>query len=201
MKVKKQRNDRSKMIVDINTQGIIVRKAIGHWVLFTCASLLISGIIHFCRNPFGSWEDNAIEGLKSFAPVLATLACLGPVFVYDFLRLSNRIFGPIPRIRRMIRTLADGGEVNLLKTRKDDSHAELISDINLLVQMIIDTRVVRVPEESQASPTPVKSSDVDESLARDVQTLLQLLRASQVSPQIVPSVSPQDPSTVHGSRY
>ncbi|MEM9940925.1 MAG: hypothetical protein AAF939_05005 [Planctomycetota bacterium] len=151
---------RTQMITDVKTQGIIVRKTLLHWTIFTLSSLMISVIIQFCNNPFDTFSNNFVKAIRTFAPVMLTLICVGPIFIFDFLKLSNRIFGPIPRIRNKIRALAKGEFVSQLKTREDDTHLDLVEDINLLIQMIQVSRVPESPTEpaTHAQIQPVASA-------------------------------------------
>ena len=135
-----RRMSRSKLIIDLKTQGQIIRMATMHWVVFCLTSITLATFVQYCSNPFEGVYANVIAGLRSFAPAIFVAICLCPVFVFDFLKLSNRIFGPIPRFRSMIKTMQAGGEVEPLQTREDDIHADLIADVNGLVDLVSEMR-------------------------------------------------------------
>lgn len=149
-----RKETRSKLIIDLRTQGQIIRMAAMHWIIFCVTSVALAVFVHYCSNPFAGVYANFINGLKSFAPVVFVAVCLCPVFVYDFLKLSNRIFGPVPRFHSMIKTMRAGEEVEPLQTRKDDIHADLIADVNGLIALVSEGRkALRSRDKVEASET------------------------------------------------
>ncbi|MFN3189508.1 MAG: hypothetical protein ACE361_03210 [Aureliella sp.] len=165
-------NRRTKLIANFATDGIMVRKAIIHWTVFTLVAFLISGGIQFCSNPFASLDENLLTSARTFAPVLLTLVCLGPVFVYDLLKASNRIFGPIPRIQQIIRQLQQGEKVELLKVRDNDIHGELVTDINALIELVQgQARGEEIQDAEESAETFGAEADGEQRVLCEIQEL------------------------------
>ena len=61
-----------------------------------------------------------------------------PIVAYDCIRFSNRIAGPIWRVRQTIRDINDGEPVRMITLRKDDYCNELADEVNRLVEKRID---------------------------------------------------------------
>lgn len=57
--------------------------------------------------------------------MLVAMLCLIPIFVQDTLILSNRIAGPICRLRSTIKRIGDGESVPPLAFRKNDMWDDL----------------------------------------------------------------------------
>ena len=134
---------RKALLVDKKAQGTIIWRCTAHWFVFIAASGFIAFIVQVCMNPFAGLQANAGDAFRSFAPVLITLAAFLPVFVYDYLKLSHRIFGPVFRIRGMLKQLETSEHIEPLKVRENDTHAELVEDLNALVKMVNEYRVER----------------------------------------------------------
>ena len=65
---------------------------------------------------------------------------LGPLMIYDMLRITNRVAGPIFAMRRQIQALLNGEEGRALKFRNDDYWDKLATEFNALRQEIVDMR-------------------------------------------------------------
>ena len=78
-----------------------------------------------------------------------------PVALIDMARMSNRFAGPILRLRRAVRDLADGREVEPIKFRDHDYWGDFAEDFNRVV--------ARMNESSKAVSTPTSESQQSES--------------------------------------
>ena len=65
--------------------------------------------------------------IVDYAPLLAILAgtFLAAAFLYDSLKLTHRLVGPVLRFKRVMQTIADGGEVSLVRLRRGDMFTEV----------------------------------------------------------------------------
>lgn len=138
-------------------RDLVVRCSL-HWLVFSAATVVIAGLLAYCMDPFQSAEGLLNTAIRSSAPTFLALAALLPVFVYDYVKLSNRIFGPVRRIRGLVKTLAEGGDVDRINLRKGDSHTELATDMNTLLDSINGLRgevreLVDQPKRSE-EPSP-----------------------------------------------
>jgi hypothetical protein len=66
-------------------------------------------------------------------PVLISVFLI-PIVVWDSYRFSNRIAGPIPRINRQLRRMADNEPVELLQIRENDLCHELVHNVNEVIR-------------------------------------------------------------------
>ena len=149
------KSTRKALLVDKKSQGMIIWRCTAHWFLFVAAASFIAFIVQVCMNPFAGLKVNAGDAFRSFAPTLITLAAFLPVFVYDYLKLSHRIFGPVFRIRAMLKQLETEEQIEPLKVRENDSHAELVEDLNALVKMVNDYKAESVKSEEPELATTV----------------------------------------------
>ena len=80
-------------VVDRKVQGALAWRVIFHF----CAFILMGGILgmamQLLSDPFQSFGDHCQNFWRNSGPQLAVLVLLLPVFVYDTIKLSNRIAG------------------------------------------------------------------------------------------------------------
>jgi len=104
-------------------------------IQFFTASLNHPGTV--LSEVFFSLADEAIYWVPGFL-------LLGPLMVYDMLRITNRVAGPIFVMRREMRKLIHGESGRNLKFRNDDYWDSLAADFNQIRQELI-----RLREENQ----------------------------------------------------
>ncbi len=68
------------------------------------------------------------------APVFIILLALLPVFVWDTVKLSHRLAGPMYRFHKTVQRLAAGEEVEPIKLRKGDPWNDFAIDFNAMVE-------------------------------------------------------------------
>lgn len=146
---------RKSLLVDKKAQGAIIWRCTAHWFIFMAGAGFVSFLVQVCMDPFAGFGANVNSAFRSFMPILLTLAAFLPVFVYDYLKLSHRIFGPVFRIRDMLKNAEDDQPLEPLQVREDDTHAELVEDLNSLVQMVNQYR------EAQKIFSPAKEPSVE----------------------------------------
>jgi hypothetical protein len=76
----------------------------------------------------------AIDFLWQQRPLLIAIVAVTPFFIYDLIKFSHRIAGPLHRCRNMMRDMAAGKAVPEFKPRAHDLMPELFEDFNALVK-------------------------------------------------------------------
>jgi hypothetical protein len=66
--------------------------------------------------------------------LLIAMALLVPAFLYDLLKFSHRVAGPLLRVRTLMREMADGKAVPEFKPRKYDLMRDLFDAFNALIK-------------------------------------------------------------------
>ncbi|MEM9409606.1 MAG: hypothetical protein AAGA30_00710 [Planctomycetota bacterium] len=181
-----RQKQRRKSLIDAKTQGVILRKALFHWVVFLVCGMFFGTIVQICAHPFEPISTNLTNSIKGSLPMLLTFACLCPIFAYDFLKLSNRVFGPVIRIRKTIRKLAQGKKAEKINTRKKDCHGELVRDVNRLIEIVQSNNDAF---GAQSTRSPDQDNAVNSEIADDIKTILNLVRAHKLAEPDLASVA------------
>lgn len=149
---------RACVLIDRQVQFALARRIVTHWCLFFALSLTaLFGVEYVLADPsqaFSSYVE-VIWGKYAFF-ILLMLAVI-PTFVYDTIKLSNRFVGPIVRLRRSIRSLADGDTVPELRFREGDFWRELSDDFNRVASRLEHKSVC---ESSERQCIQSKQSDI-----------------------------------------
>lgn len=123
---------RQQLLIDGLVQGVLLKRM----CLYGTACLLyFSGVILLTEsmaNPKEAISSVIFRCLDDTIYWGPGLVLLVPAFAYDLLRVSNRFAGPIFRLRREMRRLADGESKYTLSFREDDYWNELADVFNEL---------------------------------------------------------------------
>jgi hypothetical protein len=89
----------------------------------------------FYINGFGQVQAQVyIEFFRHQEPLLLALVGVAPFFVFDLVRFTHRVAGPLHRFRSVMREMAAGKPVAEFTPRKGDLMPELFADFNALIK-------------------------------------------------------------------
>lgn len=155
----RKKDQRRKSVVDARVQWTLARRVVLHFLVFICASFFFGLILQYLTNPLGGVSEHLRNFWSQSAPMLVALVCLVPVFVRDTLTLSNRIAGPICRLRDTVRRMGAGEEVPPLAFRKHDMWDDLPQLFNQMVVRLkedepstVDSRAIATDDSSASAP-------------------------------------------------
>ncbi len=131
---------RKRLLIDGKVQGAILIRMLMFWmfcVLFITLPLFIA--LSF-TNPQMSIPEQAREIWASCGPMLTAVLLLLPLACYDLLKLTNKFAGPLFRLHRELKRLANGEHVEPLKFRDADFWQEIANPFNKIIQELNESR-------------------------------------------------------------
>jgi hypothetical protein len=131
-----KKTSRGRLYVDKDVQRALLLQMIRHWVLFGVVLTVILLALDSLTDPNKSFSGHFFSLWQRHSTLLATIAALFPIFVYESIKLSNRFAGPMLRLRRMMRQAADGEPVGLLEFRDGDFWQDMAESFNDLVSRL-----------------------------------------------------------------
>lgn len=138
---------RTRLIIDHQVQGGILRKIAVHWIaFFVCNVCALTIWVRVFEQPDIDWVTTLGDTLKQFLPFFVITLALIPAFVWDTIRLTHRFVGPIRRLKEALSRASKGQDVDRLQFRESDFWKEIASDFNQLMD-----RVAECPEEDDAA--------------------------------------------------
>jgi hypothetical protein len=158
---------RKKKLVDFDVQGTLVIRAVFYWILCVLVTgLVLLGwqILVAPDGPFWSYFRLDLLWIQYRAALIASLFTL-PLILIDAIHVSHRFTGPNSRLRRSMRALAAGEEVELIRFRGNDfwqKMADEFNDVAIYVEklkrqagVISTTRSKESHDESSFEPSAV----------------------------------------------
>jgi hypothetical protein len=137
---------RRKLFIDPDVQGAMVRRALIYWfacVLFITLPFVIGKTL---IEPGKFFFEDLHELWGRVGPVLICAGLALPLLIYDMVHLTNRFAGPMYRLRREMKNLAECQPARRLKFRDNDFWIEFATYFNQIAE-----RVKRAEEAAGAS--------------------------------------------------
>ncbi len=96
--------------------------------------------------------------LADYGPTFVCLALLMPVLVWDAVRFSHRLVGPLVRFRKGMRTLAAGEPTRPIGLRDGDFLTDLRDDFNAMLEALQRRGVATAPSADPAGELPPREA-------------------------------------------
>jgi nitrogen fixation/metabolism regulation signal transduction histidine kinase len=135
-----ERNRRHRTIVDAKIQRVLAVRMILHSLCFMIVGGLLAAIAQYFAAPMTDRGQLAESIGRNFALYALGFVLLGPALMLDSFRLSNRIVGPICRLRETVRQIAQNDQIVPLQFRSGDYWQDIPEQFNAMVEKLRDER-------------------------------------------------------------
>lgn len=140
---------RKRLYVDDIQKTMIVRTIL-HWYFYMSAILLVVCLGAVWLDPSKLAIKRVFEAFVYFSPAVVASVFLLPLVVWDMLKTTNRIAGPVYRLRCEMEKLTAGEDVEPLKFRDGDAFEELAEEFNRLAETVKSERKAAKQNESES---------------------------------------------------
>ncbi len=130
---------RQRKFVDKQLQGALLLRVVLY--AFCCLTVVAVMILTWriaVSGPARVFYKHFDDLWFQYGPVVIALLLLLPLIMIDVVRFSHRFVGPMIRMRRAMRALAEGRHVEPIKFRKNDFWHETADHFNLLLQRVTE---------------------------------------------------------------
>ena len=131
---------RTQLWIDRDLQGTVIRCFVHYWfasLLFVTIPLVI---LETLVDPSKLFYHHLVPFLFRYWPVYVSLTLLLPFMLFDVLKLTHRIAGPMYRARVQLQSLAEGNDVKPIRFREKDFWQETADEINRVVEVAKSAR-------------------------------------------------------------
>lgn len=150
-----KRDLRRHVFIDPKIQGALVARAVLYWVVCLMTITLMLLCWRVLTGPVRLFHQHLVDLGHFYAPALVASLLLLPVVIIDVVRLSNRFVGPLLRLRRSMRQLAQGEPVEPITFRNGDFWREFATEFNAVVTRVqAETPSPPAAPEGDAQPQP-----------------------------------------------
>lgn len=150
---------RKKVYVDRHVQGGIVLRLAGIWLVTTLLAVVVSALMQFLGDPTIGFEAYVAGLSRYWVPTLMAFGAMLPIAGLHLVRFTHRFVGPIVRLRRLMRELADGKTIQPVKFREKDYWQDLAEEFNRVAEELNELRR-QSAEQGKPPVTPVVACDV-----------------------------------------
>ncbi len=127
---------RKQLFVDRKVQGALVIRAVGYWLFCLLTMSLALLLWRLWTGPARLFYLQFDEMWHWYGPAAIASLLVLPLVVIDIVRLSNRFAGPLYRLRREMRKLANGEPVRAIKFRDGDFWMEFADEFNAVAKRL-----------------------------------------------------------------
>lgn len=128
---------RKQNYVDTKVQGSLLRRIIMHWCIFFVVAFIATVAMQaLLGDPAQSMSQRIAQKSGDMMLLGVVLLAIFPAFLLDTIRFSNRFAGPIVRLRRGLRELAENGTTNDLAFRDEDFWIEMANEFNRVKSIV-----------------------------------------------------------------
>jgi hypothetical protein len=143
---------RKHLFVDPKVQSALIVRVVLYWVLCLIGIALMLLCWQIITGPVRLFSRHFDDMWFYYKPVLIASFVLLPLVIVDILRFSNRFVGPLLRLRRSMRELARGENVEPIEFRDTDFWQEIADEFN----------AVRARMQAPASPPQIEREEEKE---------------------------------------
>ena len=123
---------RKKLWINQEVQGAIICRTVLHWFFYMTAIIFAVVIYRSWIDPDEMAIRFVYDSFEYFAPAVLASVLLLPCVVYDTLKETHRVAGPIHRLKAEMTELASGGPSRNLKFRDGDHWSDIADTFNFL---------------------------------------------------------------------
>jgi hypothetical protein len=136
---------RKYLFVDPKVQGALLIRVVVYWIVCLASITMMILCWRIITGPARMFYTHFDDMWFNFGPALVGAFLLMPLVLFDIVRLSNRFAGPLLRLRRSLRALAQGEEVAPLEFREGDFWQDFAREFNAVAS--------RMNKLNQAAPS------------------------------------------------
>lgn len=145
---------RKRYFVDHSVQGAILLRLCLYFALFVLSAAAFLLFVEVLIDDPRKAADNF---MNRHGPTILAGLVLTPIFFLDLCKLTNRFAGPMVRLRRSMKALADGEEVSPIKFRDGDFWQELADDFNRVAKRVESMKA----GGSEPTPENVETAELE----------------------------------------
>jgi len=150
--------ERKHFFVDPKVQGWLIFRVVLYWIVCLSTIILLLLCWRIITGPARIFYTHFDDMWFHYGPALVASFVVLPLVIIDLIRFSNRFVGPMLRLKRSMRQLARGEDVDPIEFRDSDFWQELANEFNTIRMKILTSAAapqVEQKETEQEEPVAV----------------------------------------------
>ena len=154
---------RLKKLINWTVQGPIVRRLMVHFFAYNFAVVFLLLVVYGVKGALASISDApAITAPVTFwqqaSPVVICMLVMMPFMIWDLMKLTNRIAGPLFRFECLLKEFNQTGKLKPAVLRDGDLLTDYQAQFNKFVQLIHEAYPETQPAPATSAPAPATES-------------------------------------------
>lgn len=146
---------RVKKLINWTVQGPIVIRLIIHFMAYNVATLFLLLVVYGIKGSLAAIADQPVSAepmtfWQQAAPVVVCMCVMMPFMIWDLMKLTNRIAGPLFRFESILNDFSKSGTIRQADLRKGD----LLTDYQKHFNAFVDALHALHPETRPTQTTP-----------------------------------------------
>ena len=143
---------RLKKLINWTIQGPIVTRLIVHFLSYNVATVFLLLVVYGIRGSLAAVSDQPLVPApltfwQQAAPVVVCMLVMMPFMIWDLMKLTNRIAGPLYRFESLLKEYGKTGTLPVAVLRDDD----LLTDYQQHFNEFVNALHARFPETRPAN--------------------------------------------------
>lgn len=127
---------RRRVVADLQTQRVLAIRMVLHCILFMVVGGIIASVNEYMANSAMNPQLLREFLTRNFVSFSYAILALLPLLIYDSMKLSNRIVGPICRLRDTMRKISRNEQVTPLNFRSGDYWQQVPREFNAMMEQL-----------------------------------------------------------------
>ncbi len=127
---------RRRVVIDVKTQRALSMRMVVHCLLFMVVGGVVASLNEYMVNSTMTSQLLRESLTRNFLSYFCTVIALMPILIYDSMKLSNRMVGPICRLRDTMRKISRNEQVAPLSFRTRDYWQEVPGEFNSMIERL-----------------------------------------------------------------
>lgn len=135
-------NRRHRVLIDLPVQLGMALRLVALWLATMAVASLIAVLMQFYSDPQSGLLNHLLDPKNWVVNIVALVVTL-PIAVLYLFRFSHRFAGPVFRLRKEMRKLAEEGSAPPLKFRQGDYWRDMADEFNALAERLARSEAAR----------------------------------------------------------
>lgn len=157
-----KKSQRKRIFVNCRIQGSVLLRLIGYWAVYHFVLWHSLFLFEFMRyrvemlngGPLMTFSELYAAFFWKYYPMLLAAVTILPLFLYDSIRTTHRIAGPLLRFKNTLKRLRNGEHIESIQLRKGDLLIDFQNEFNEFLKFYnaqLEARSAPGPADSDAS--------------------------------------------------
>jgi len=142
--------ERKHFFVDPKVQGWLIFRVVLYWIVCLSTIILLLLCWRIITGPARIFYTHFDDMWFHYGPALVASFVVLPLVIIDLIRFSNRFVGPMLRLKRSMRQLARGEDVEPIEFRDSDFWQEFATEFNTIRMRILTSATPPEVEQKEA---------------------------------------------------